>query len=86
MNGMLKNKTVLLCISGGIAAYKMAHVASALKKQHCNVHVIMTENATNFITPITFEELTGNRQCNCKVGTRTCRRYVNHYSFGMQMS
>ncbi|MFR5069342.1 MAG: flavoprotein [Eubacteriales bacterium] len=53
---MLKNKTVLLCISGGIAAYKMAHVASALKKQHCNVHVIMTENATNFtlITPCTF--------------------------------
>ena len=77
MNDMLKNKTVLLCISGGIAAYKMAHVASALKKQHCNVHVIMTENATNFITPITFEELTGNK-CVVHTFDRNFQFQVEH--------
>ena len=83
MNGMLKNKTVLLCISGGIAAYKMAHVASALKKQHCNVHVIMTENATNFITPITFEELTGNK-CVVHTFDRNFQFSVEHVSIAKQ--
>ncbi len=58
---MLKNKTVLLGISGGIAAYKIASLASALVKLHANVEVVMTENATEFISPLTFEELTGNR-------------------------
>ncbi len=58
---MLKNKTVLLGVTGGIACYKAAALASALVKQHCNVHVIMTEHATEFITPLTFEQLTGNR-------------------------
>ena len=84
MNGMLKNKTVLLCISGGIAAYKMAHVASALKKQHCNVHVIMTENATNFITPITFEELTGNK-CVVHTFDRNFQHNVEHVALAKQM-
>ena len=83
MNGMLKNKTVLLCISGGIAAYKMAHVASALKKQHCNVHVIMTENATNFITPITFEELTGNK-CVVHTFDRNFQHNVEHVALAKQ--
>lgn len=54
-------KTVLLGVTGGIAAYKMANVASSLVKMGFNVHVIMTENATNFITPITFETLTNNK-------------------------
>jgi len=58
---MLKGKTVLLGVTGGIAAYKAAYLASALVKQHANVEVIMTNNATQFITPLTFEELTGNR-------------------------
>lgn len=58
---MLQGKTVVLGVSGGIAAYKTASLASALKKQHADVHVIMTENATKFITPVTFESLTGNR-------------------------
>ena len=58
---MLKGKTVLLGISGGIAAYKTAYLASALVKLHASVEVIMTENATKFITPLTFEQLTGNR-------------------------
>lgn len=58
---MLKGKTVLLGISGGIAAYKAATLASLLVKQHACVEVIMTENATKFITPLTFEQLTGNR-------------------------
>ena len=80
---MLKNKTVLLCISGGIAAYKMAHVASALKKQHCNVHVIMTENATNFITPITFEELTGNK-CVVHTFDRNFQHNVEHVALAKQ--
>ena len=58
---MLKGKTVLLGITGGIAAYKIASLASALVKLHADVEVVMTENATNFITPITFEQLTGRK-------------------------
>ena len=58
---MLKDKTVVLGITGSIAAYKMASVASSLKKMGVNVEVIMTENATQFITPVTFEAITGNR-------------------------
>lgn len=63
---MLKNKTVVLGVTGSIAAYKMANVASMLVKLHADVHVIMTKNATNFINPITFETLTGNK---CLVDT-----------------
>lgn len=63
---MLKGKTVVLGISGGIAAYKIASLASMLKKQHADVVVIMTEHAVNFINPITFETLTGNK---CLVDT-----------------
>jgi len=58
---MLKGKSVLLGITGGIAAYKSAYLASALVKQHCDVQVIMTQNATQFIAPLTFEQLTGNK-------------------------
>lgn len=58
---MLKGKNVLLGITGGIAAYKAAELVSLLIKQHANVDVIMTENATEFITPLTFEQLTGNK-------------------------
>ena len=58
---MLKGKTVLLGITGGIAAYKAAYLASALVKLHASVEVVMTENATQFIAPMTFEQLTGNR-------------------------
>lgn len=63
---MLKGKTVVLGVSGGIAAYKIASLASMLKKQHADVQVIMTKNATNFITPVTFETLTGTK---CLVDT-----------------
>ena len=63
---MLKNKTVVLGVTGSIAAYKMANVASMLVKLHADVNVIMTETATNFINPITFETLTGNK---CLVDT-----------------
>lgn len=58
---MLTGKTVILGVTGGIAAYKAANLASLLKKQHADVHVIMTENATEFITPVTFETLTANK-------------------------
>ncbi len=58
---MLKGKTVLLGVTGGIACYKSASLASALVKQGANVHVVMTNNATEFIGPHTFESLTGNR-------------------------
>jgi phosphopantothenoylcysteine decarboxylase/phosphopantothenate--cysteine ligase len=58
---MLKGKTVLLGVTGGIAAYKAAALASALVKLHAAVEVVMTKNATQFITPLTFEELTGRR-------------------------
>lgn len=63
---MLKGKTVLVGVSGGIAAYKMANCVSMLLKQGANVKVIMTENACQFITPITFETLTGDK---CMVDT-----------------
>ena len=58
---MLKGKTVLLGVTGGIAAYKAAALASALVKQRADVEVIMTHNATQFVTPLTFEQLTGHR-------------------------
>lgn len=58
---MLKGKTVILGVTGSIAAYKAANLASLLKKQHADVHVIMTKNALQFITPVTFETLTGNK-------------------------
>ncbi len=76
---MLKDKTVLLGVTGSIAAYKMANVASMLVKQGCDVHVLMTKNATNFITPITFETLTGNK---CLVDTfdRNFQFQVAHVS------
>ena len=63
---MLKGKTVVLGVTGSIAAYKIANLASMLVKQHCDVHVIMTKNATNFINPIAFETLTNNK---CLVDT-----------------
>lgn len=63
---MLKGKTVVLGVTGSIAAYKIANLASALVKLHADVNVIMTRNATNFINPITFETLTGNK---CLVDT-----------------
>ena len=58
---MLKGKTILLGVTGGIAAYKAAALASALVKQHAAVEVVMTRNATEFVTPLTFEQLTGRR-------------------------
>ena len=58
---MLKGKRIILGVSGSIAAYKIANLASALVKLHADVHVVMTKNATNFIHPITFETLTGNK-------------------------
>ena len=76
---MLVGKTVLLCVSGSIAAYKIAYLASALKKLKADVHVLMTRNATNFINPITFETLTGNK---CLVDTfdRNFEFSVEHVS------
>ena len=76
---MLTGKTVLLCVSGSIAAYKIAYLASALKKLKADVHVLMTRNATNFINPITFETLTGNK---CLVDTfdRNFEFSVEHVS------
>ena len=76
---MLKGKTVVLGVSGSIAAYKIADLASKLSKLHCDVHVIMTKNATNFINPITFETLTNNK---CLVDTfdRNFQYSVEHVS------
>ncbi|MBO4725118.1 MAG: bifunctional phosphopantothenoylcysteine decarboxylase/phosphopantothenate--cysteine ligase CoaBC [Firmicutes bacterium] len=76
---MLKEKNILLCISGGIAAYKIATLASMLKKAGANVTTIMTEHATEFIAPLTFETLTGNR---CVVGMfdRDFKYDVKHIS------
>lgn len=75
----LNGKCVLLGVSGGIAAYKMANVASALRKLGADVEVIMTKNATQFITPVTFETLTGHK---CMVDTfdRDFKFEVTHIS------
>lgn len=80
---MLKNKTVLLGVTGSIAAYKMAGVARSLKKMGCQVHVLMTKNATQFISPITFESLTGNK---CLVDTfdRNFQYSVEHVALAKQ--
>ena len=76
---MLKGKTVVLGVTGSIAAYKIANLASALVKLHADVHIIMTQNATNFINPITFETLTSNK---CLVDTfdRNFQYNVEHIS------
>ena len=80
---MLKGKTVLLGVTGSIAAYKIANLASMLVKLHCNVHVIMTKNATNFINPITFETLTNNR-CIVDTFDRNFQYNVEHVSLAKQ--
>jgi phosphopantothenoylcysteine decarboxylase / phosphopantothenate---cysteine ligase len=76
---MLKGKTVVLGVTGSIAAYKIASLASMLVKKHASVYVIMTKNATNFINPITFETLTGHK---CLVDTfdRNFEFSVEHVS------
>lgn len=76
---LFSGKTVLLGVTGSIAAYKIASLVSALKKQDADVHVLMTKNATNFINPITFESLTGNK---CLVDTfdRNFQFQVEHVS------
>lgn len=76
---MLKGKTVILGVTGSIAAYKIAGLASALVKQHADVTVIMTENATNFIHPTTFETLTGNK-CLIDTFDRNFQYSVEHVS------
>ena len=80
---MLTDKTILLGVTGSIAAYKIASLASMLVKQHANVHVIMTKNDTKFINPITFETLTGNK---CLVDTfdRNFEFQVEHVSLAKQ--
>ena len=80
---MLQGKTVVIGVTGGIAAYKIASLVSMLKKQHANVRVIMTETATNFITPVTFESLTGTK---CLVDTfdRNFEFQVEHISLAKQ--
>ena len=80
---MLQGKTVLLGVTGGIAAYKMPNVARMLKKLHCNVHVLMTENAQNFITATTFETLTGNK-CLIDTFDRNFELSVEHVALAKQ--
>lgn len=80
---MLQGKTVLLGVTGGIAAYKMPNVARMLKKLHCQVHVLMTENASNFITATTFETLTGNK-CLIDTFDRNFEFSVEHVALAKQ--
>lgn len=76
---MLKGKTVLLGVTGSIAAYKIANLASMLSKLHADIHVLMTKNATNFINPVTFETLTGNK-CLIDTFDRNFQFSVEHVS------
>ena len=80
---MLKGKTVLLGVTGGIAAYKAAALASALVKQHAAVEVVMTQHATEFITPLTFEQLTG-RKVMVDTFDRNFVHQVEHISLALR--
>ncbi len=80
---MLKGKTVVLGVTGSIAAYKIANLASMLSKLHANIQVLMTQNATNFINPITFETLTGNK-CLIDTFDRNFQFSVEHVSLAKQ--
>ena len=80
---MLKNKKIILGVTGSIAAYKIANLASMLKKQGADITVIMTQNATNFINPITFETLTGNK-CLIDTFDRNFQYNVEHVSLAKQ--
>lgn len=80
---MLKGKNVVLAVTGSIAAYKIANIASMLKKLRCRVTVLMTKNATNFINPITFETLTGNK-CLIDTFDRNFQYSVEHVSLAKE--
>ena len=80
---MLKGKTAVLAGTGSIAAYKMANVVRMLKKMHCHVQVLMTQNATQFINPITFESLTGNK-CLIDTFDRNFQYSVEHVALAKQ--
>lgn len=80
---MLKGKTAVLAVTGSIAAYKIANLARMLKKLECNVQVLMTKNAANFINPITFESLTGNK-CLIDTFDRNFRYSVEHVALAKQ--
>ncbi len=77
MGIMFQGKTVVLAVSGSIAAYKIANLASMLSKHHADIHVLMTKNATQFINPITFETLTGNK-CLIDTFDRNFQYSVEH--------
>lgn len=76
---MLEGKNIVLAVTGSIAAYKIANLASMLKKLRANITVLMTQNATNFINPITFETLTGNK-CLIDTFDRNFQYSVEHVS------
>lgn len=78
---MLQGKTVVLGVTGSIAAYKIANLASMLVKLHADVHVLMTQNATNFINPITFETLT-NHKCLVDTFDRNFNYNIEHVALG----
>lgn len=80
---MLKGKTVVLAVTGSISAYKIANLANMLRKLHCNVQVLMTKNATQFINPITFETLTGNK-CLIDTFDRNFQYSVEHVALAKQ--
>lgn len=80
---MLKDKTVLIGVTGSIAAYKIASLVSALKKLHCNIHILMTKNATEIITPLTFERLSGNK-CIVDTFDKNIQYDVKHISLAKQ--
>ena len=80
---MLTGKTVVLAVTGSIAAYKIATLARMLKKLRCNVHVLMTQNATNFINPITLETLTQNK-CLIDTFDRNFQYSVEHVALAKQ--
>lgn len=84
MGIMFQGKTVVLAVSGSIAAYKIANLASMLSKHHADIHVLMTKNATQFINPITFETLTGNK-CLIDTFDRNFQYSVEHVALAKRV-
>ena len=82
-NKTLKGKTAVLAVTGSIAAYKIVNLARMLKKLGANVQVLMTKNATEFITPLTFEQLTGNK-CLIDTFDRNFQYNVEHVALAKQ--
>lgn len=83
---MLKGKKIVLGVTGGIAVYKAVDLVSRLRKQGCEVRVVMTEHAQQFVTPLTFKEISGNAVATCGTATRNLMLNILLWQIGQTLS